>query len=96
MLLFSIIWCIFNTMVFGVLLVGTNTNVMIPSFLLLIVEALLMKTISKKFQFSPQEWAVFFSVVVIKVNANRNSFHATMNACVAEATRPGTAIGTIT
>lgn len=64
MLAFSIIWCIFNTIVFGALLVGTNTNMMIPSFLLLVVEAAVMKALGSKYQFTPQEWAVFFSVAM--------------------------------
>jgi len=64
MLAFSIVWCIFNTVVFGALFVGTNTNLMIPTFFLLIVEAAIAKFVSSKYQFTPQEWAVFFSVAM--------------------------------
>jgi len=64
MLVFSIVWCIFNTVVFGALFVGTNTNLMIPTFFLLIVEAAIAKAVSSKYQFTPQEWAVFFSVAM--------------------------------
>jgi len=63
-LIFSFLWCIFNTVVFGALLVGTNTNLMIPSFLLLIVEAILTRAINSAYQFTPQEWAVFFSIAM--------------------------------
>jgi len=64
MLVFSIVWCIFNTVMFGALFVGTNTNLMIPTFFLLIVEAAMAKAVSSKYQFTPQEWAVFFSVAM--------------------------------
>ncbi|MEM2294558.1 MAG: DUF6785 family protein [Candidatus Bathyarchaeia archaeon] len=63
-LIFSILWCIINTVVFGALLVATNTNLMIPMFILLAAEAVLTRIVNPKYQFTPQEWAVFFSIAM--------------------------------
>jgi len=63
-IVFSIFWCIFNTLIFGVLLVGSYTNAYIPCFLLLVIEAAIARFLGSKYQFSAQEWAVYFSIAM--------------------------------
>ena len=64
MLLFSIVWCVVNNIVFGALAIGSSTSVMIPLAFMLMAEAFITRAISPKYQFTPQEWAVFFSVAM--------------------------------
>jgi len=59
--LFSIVWCVFNTVVFGALVIGTNSNGYIPFLTLIFIEAALVRMMGPRFQFTIQEWAVFLT-----------------------------------
>lgn len=79
--LFSILWCVINTVVFGALLIGTNSNGYIPFLTLLFIEAFLTRLIGPKFQFTIQEWAVFLTFQMsgllgcISYNATSDMWH---------------------
>jgi len=59
--IFSIVWGIFNTIIFGALLIGVNSNPYIPFLTLIFMETFLMRAINRKLQFSIQEWTVFLT-----------------------------------